>query len=77
MAVARFMASPGGRILRIVLGIVLSIIGSSLFLNGDDGSETLGLIIGVIAIVPILAGVMNWCLIGPLLGAPFNGKDLA
>jgi hypothetical protein len=71
------MASPGGRILRIVLGIVLSIIGSSLFLNGDDGSETLGLIIGVIAIVPILAGVMNWCLIGPLLGAPFNGKDLA
>lgn len=76
MAVAKFMASPGGRILRIVLGIVLAIIGFNISLNGEDGSETLGLIIGVIAIVPILAGVMNWCLIGPLLGAPFNGKDL-
>ncbi len=71
MALAKFMASPMGRGVRIVLGIALIVLG--LAVVGD----TAGLILTAVGVVPILAGVFNVCLIGPIIGAPLSGKDLA
>lgn len=71
MALAKFMASPLGRGARVVLGVVLIILG--LAVVGD----TAGLILAAVGVVPILAGVFNVCLIGPIIGAPLSGKDLA
>jgi hypothetical protein len=71
MALAKFMAGPVGRGARIVLGIVLIVLG--LAVVGD----TAGLILAAVGVVPILAGAFNLCLIGPIIGAPLSGKDLA
>jgi hypothetical protein len=70
MGFAKFMASPTGRGIRIVAGLILIAIGW--FAMSGVG----GWIVAIIGVVPILAGVMDWCLIAPLLGAPFQGKDV-
>ena len=63
MSFARFMASPLGRGIRIVAGLVM----------GGGG----GIALAVVGLLPLLAGVFNICAIAPLLKAPFRGKDLA
>jgi hypothetical protein len=63
------MAGTTGRLVRIIAGIVLILVG--LLVVGD----TAGIIIAVIGVLPILAGVLNVCLIAPLIGAPFSGKE--
>ncbi|HKD16798.1 MAG TPA: DUF2892 domain-containing protein [Thermoanaerobaculia bacterium] len=68
MAFAKFMASPVGRGGRMVLGVVLMIWGFS-------RGTTLGTVVGILGIVPFVAGAMNWCLLAKLLGAPFKGSD--
>jgi ABC-type multidrug transport system permease subunit len=70
LAFARFMASPIGRIARVLLGIALILIG----LFAIEG--TWGTIIAIIGVIPVAAGIANVCLIGPLIGAPFRGSDL-
>lgn len=67
MAFARFMSQPIGRIIRAVAGIALIVVG---FLIGG----TTGLIVGIIGLVPLAAGVFNFCLIGPLAGGYFSGR---
>ncbi len=69
MAFARFMSSPTGRGIRVVVGIVLLIWGSTL------GSAS-GVVLAGVGLVALLAGAFNVCLMAPLLGAPFNGKDI-
>lgn len=70
LAFARFMASPIGRLARVVLGVAL-ILGGLLVVEG-----TWGTIIAIIGIVPIVAGIANVCLIAPLIRVPFRGRDL-
>jgi hypothetical protein len=65
---ACFMARPAGRLLRIVAGLAL--IGWGWTMRGT----TTGTVLMVVGIVPILAGVLNFCLIAPLIGAPFSGR---
>lgn len=65
-----FMASPVGRIARIVAGIALIAIG----LLSVQG--TTGIILAVVGLVPLAAGVFDFCLFGPLLGCPFNGAQI-
>jgi hypothetical protein len=67
MALANFMASTAGRLLRVVLGIVLIVVG--LLIGGP-----VGWVIAIIGVVPIVAGAANVCLIGPVIGAPFKGS---
>lgn len=67
MPLARFMATPAGRIARIVLGIALIVLG---FVLGGGW-----IALAVIGVVPILAGAANLCLIAPILKAPFKGRD--
>lgn len=68
MGIARFMASTVGRLLRVVLGFVLVVVG--LVVGGP-----VGWVVAAVGLVPIAAGVANVCLIGPVIGAPFRGSD--
>jgi len=68
MTFAKWMAGGAGRTLRVLAGLVLIAVG--LYVQG-----VWGLVIGVIGVAPVLAGIFNFCLIAPLLGAPFSGRQ--
>jgi uncharacterized membrane protein HdeD (DUF308 family) len=71
MALINFLASnPTGRIVRIVAGIILIVVGL-LVIGG-----TAGIIVAVIGLAPLLAGVFDVCLFAPLFGASFYGKKI-
>lgn len=65
-----FMASSTGRVTRIVAGIALIALG--LLAIGD----TTGLIVAVVGLVPLLAGVFDFCLFAPLFGCPLSGSKI-
>lgn len=67
---ARFMASSAGRILRIVAGLVIIAVGV-LLIQG-----VVGWIIAVIGLVPLAAGVFDFCIFGPVFSGPFWGRQL-
>jgi hypothetical protein len=69
MKFAEFMGSPLGRGLRVVFGAVLIYVG----LNVIQGVG--GTIVALLGIVPIATGLLNICLLGPLLGAPMRGSS--
>ncbi len=69
MAFAKFMAGPIGRGVRIVAGLVLVLLG--LVSIGGVG----GIIVAALGLVAVAAGAFNFCLIAPLIKAPFSGKD--
>jgi len=62
-----FMASSTGRLLRIIAGVALIAVGL-LVLEG-----TAGIIVAVVGVVPLLAGVFDFCLFAPLFGNPLSG----
>ena len=62
-----FMATAAGRLIRIVAG--LGLIGWGL--AGVGGSD--GYLIAAIGALPLFTGLMNICLIAPLLGGPVSG----
>lgn len=67
---AQFMSGSIGRIARIVVGLALIGWGYT------RSSETGGIVVMVIGLVPLAAGVFNMCFIGPLLGGPLRGADI-
>jgi hypothetical protein len=66
----RFLASGPGRFIRALAGIAL--IGWGWF--GLTG--TTGYTVAVIGLVPLLAGVFDFCVLAPLFGYPFSGARL-
>ncbi len=70
MGFARFMASPLGRGARIVIG--LGIIGWGI---GWVGGVT-GWAIAVAGLLPVTLGIINGCILAPILKVPFRGSDL-
>lgn len=70
MAFARFMSSAVGRLLRIVAGVALIVVGLVVV------EDTAGIVIAVIGLVPLAAGLFDFCLFGPLLGAPLGGRAI-
>ena len=66
MGFARFMASPAGRALRAVVGLLLIILGAVL------GGGWLALVPLGVAFVAV--GVFDVCLLAPLFGQPLSGK---
>lgn len=70
MAFTQWMAGPVGRSLRVVAGLAL--IGTGLFIQGSWG-----IVLAIVGVVPVLAGTLNFCLIAPILGAPFRGRPAA
>jgi hypothetical protein len=66
----RFMASPAGRVTRILVGVALVLIGL-LWVKG-----TWGWILTVVGLVPLLAGLFDRCVFAPIFKLPFGGSDL-
>jgi hypothetical protein len=65
-----FMASTTGRIVRIVAGLALVVWGWF-----GLGGVT-GIIVAVIGLVPLLAGVFDFCIFAPLFGNPMSGAKI-
>ena len=70
MGFARFMSSLEGRLLRIVAGIALIIIGLAV-VHGTGG-----IILAIVGLVPLVAGLANVCFFAPLFGGPFQAKNI-
>jgi len=70
MEFARFMSSSFGRLLRVVAGILLILLGLAI-VHGTGG-----IILVIVGLVPLVAGVFNFCVFAPLFGGPFFSKDL-
>lgn len=66
---ARFMASAAGRWLRIIAGAAL------IFWGWSMRSGT-GVTVMVAGLVPMAAGIFDFCLIAPILHAPFWGRQI-
>jgi hypothetical protein len=69
MTFVRFMRSTTGRLVRIVAGIVLIVVG--LAVVGGAG----GIVIAIVGLVPLSAGIFNFCLFGPLFGVDLRGRS--
>ena len=67
---ATFMASPAGRLIRIVAGLILIALG--LFVVHGTG----GTILAIVGLVPLVAGVFDFCIFAPLFGAPMSGPKM-
>ena len=65
----KFMASPAGRITRVVVGIVLVALG--IFMHSVGG-----IIVAVVGLVPLLDGLFGFCVFAPLFGAPMSGPKI-
>ncbi len=67
---ARFMNSLAGRVTRIIGGIALIIWG---YTQLGDASGIIWMLVGI---VPMSAGVFDFCIISPLVGGPLSGKKV-
>lgn len=67
-AFACFMAGPAGRGVRIAAGLALIAWGWS------QRGTTTGTVLMIVGVVPVLAGLLNVCLLAPIIGAPFSGR---
>jgi len=66
----QFMASTNGRIVRIVAGIILIVVG---IVALQDAARIILVIIGLI---PLAAGIFDLCLFAPLAGLPIQGPEI-
>lgn len=65
-----FMASPAGRLLRIAAG-------SGLIAWGLLGiGRPTGPVVAAVGVVPLLAGLLDLCLLAPLFGCPLSGARI-
>jgi hypothetical protein len=65
-----FLASTTGRVVRILAGIALVVWGW----YGLGGAT--GLVVTVIGLIPLVAGVFDFCVFAPLFGAPLSGPKI-
>lgn len=63
-----FMQSTTGRLLRVVVGLALMVLGL-FFVGGGWGA-----VLAVIGAVPLIAGVVGICLFAPLFGYTLTGE---
>lgn len=71
MEIAKFLASSTGRIVRIIAGLVLIALGIWV-----AESTLWQWVLIVVGLVPIAAGLFDFCLLAPLFGGPFSGKEI-
>jgi len=70
MGFVKFMVTGAGRATRIVAGIVLIAVG--LLVIGGTG----GIILAIVGVLPLAAGLFDFCVFAPLFGLPFMGKQV-
>jgi hypothetical protein len=68
---ARFVNSPAGRLVRIVAGIALIVLG---YMRRDTST---GLLLIGLGLIPLAAGTFNLCIVSALLGGPISGARIA
>jgi len=68
MSAIEFLASKNGRIARGTAGLALIVVG--IVLGGAWWA------LAVIGLVPLAAGIFDFCLLGPLMRLPVAGRDL-
>lgn len=66
MSFSKFMSTGLGRSIRVIAGVVLIVLG----FVGGGGWITLS----IVGLVPLIAGLMNVCLLAPLMGQPLRGS---
>ena len=66
----KFMSSTTGRITRIVAGIALIALGL-LVVQGVGG-----IILAIVGLLPLVAGLFDFCVFAPLFRAPLSGKQV-
>jgi hypothetical protein len=66
----RFIASSTGRLVRVVAGLVLIALG--VWVVQGVGAW----ILIIVGLVPLVAGVFDWCVLAPPFGRPFLGRQL-
>ncbi|MFN2151705.1 MAG: DUF2892 domain-containing protein [Anaerolineales bacterium] len=66
----RFLANSTGRIVRVVAGLLLIVIGI-FWVHG-----AVGWILAIVGLVPLLAGAFDKCVFAPLFSLPFDGPSL-
>ena len=69
MKFVHFMLSIAGRLLRIVAGVVI------IWLALHFLQQPWSYVIAVIGLVPIAAGLLNFCLLGPLFHVDLLGRS--
>lgn len=70
MAFAQFMNSTFGRWARIIVGLAM-IAGGPVFLGGGAG-----IAIAAVGLVPLAAGLFDFCLLAPILSVPWSGRKI-
>ncbi len=65
-----FMASSMGRAVRVIAGIALIAVGLLVM------KDTVGIILAIVGLVPLLAGVFDFCIFAPLFGNPLSGTKI-
>lgn len=68
--VVKFLATSTGRAIRIAAGVGLILWG----LLGLAGAT--GIVVAIIGLVPLLAGLFDFCVFAPLFGAPLSGPRI-
>lgn len=70
MGLPQFLASSAGRVLRFVAGIVIILVG---YLWVDAPWKY---VLEAVGLVPIAAGMFDFCLLSAAMGKPFWGRDI-
>ena len=65
-----FMASTSGRLTRIVVGLALVAWGW-LGLGGLTGT-----IVAIVGLIPLIAGLFDFCVFAPFFGEPLSGPKI-
>ena len=71
MAFVTFMQSWAGRVLRVVAGALVASYGTTQL------TGTAGVLLAAFGVVPIAAGLFNFCLVGPAFGLTLMGRRAA
>jgi len=66
----KFMASTAGRVTRVIAGLALLLWGIMVL------AGTTGIVVAIIGLVPLLAGLFDFCVFAPLFGAPLSGPQI-
>ncbi len=70
MSFAKFMSSWIGRLVRIAAGILLIWLGLAV-VHGVGGW-----VLAIVGLLPLVAGLANFCVFAPVFGGPFLGRDV-
>ena len=65
-----FMASTAGRVVRIVAGLALIAWG---WLGLSGAAQIIVIVVGLL---PLVAGIFDFCVFAPLFGAPMSGPKI-